>query len=369
MSRLVFHVPSLVGGGAERVWVLMANEMAERGHDVTLLVWNGQGPNARLRADAVHLVDFGMPIVNEGFGKPATIKGLLRTARFLRRHKPDAVYSAPEFANLVMTLALMAAGSKASFFPSVHSASNIPRGALGSQIASRLSALIAWRATRVIAVSAGVARDLEARGLPPQKVAVINNPLPPGIDRVPGAHPWRERLERMGPGPVIATAGRLTPVKDQATLLRAFAGLLAVRPARLVIFGEGPMRAELEALAGTLGIADRVLMPGYVNEPAACYAVADLFVLSSTSEGFGNVLIEAMASGVPVVSTDCLHGPREILDGGRYGPLVPVGDDAALARAMALALDRPVDAALLRERAADFAIDRVGERYAALLAS
>lgn len=367
MARLVFHVPSLVGGGAERVWVLVANEMAARGHDVTLLVWNGDGPNARLRHEAVKLVDFGMPIVNEGFGKPATIRGLLRTVRFIRRHKPDAVYSAPEFANLVITLALILSGSKARFFPSVHSAASIPRGSIGSEIAVALSGLVARRASKVIAVSAGVARDLEKRGLAADKLAVINNPLPPGIDAAAGAHPWQARLAGMSDGPVIATAGRLTPVKDQATLLRAFARLAAERPARLVIFGEGPLRADLEALAGSLGVADRVLLPGYVNDPAACYAVADLFVLSSTSEGFGNVLIEAMAAGVPVVSTDCLHGPREILADGRFGQLVPVGDDAALARAMGQALDHPVAASTLRARASDYSLDRVGERYAALL--
>jgi glycosyltransferase involved in cell wall biosynthesis len=367
MARLVFHVPSLVGGGAERVWVLMANEMAARGHEVTLLVWNAEGPNARLRSEAVRLVDFGMPIVNEGFGKRATIDGLLRMAGFLRHHRPDAVYSAPEFANLVMALALILSRSKARFFPSVHSAASIPRGAIGSQIAVALSALLAKRATRFIAVSGGVARDLEARGLPPGKVAVINNPLPPGLDGLPGVYPWQQRLAAMGGGPVIASAGRLTPVKDQATLLRAFARLAAERPARLVLFGDGPLRAELESLAASLGLAGRVLFPGYVNDPAACYAAADLFVLSSISEGFGNVLIEAMAAGVPVVSTDCLHGPREILGDGRFGPLAPVGDDAALAEAMAEALDHPVSSALLRARAAEFEVGRIGERYAALL--
>jgi glycosyltransferase involved in cell wall biosynthesis len=341
--------------------------MAARGHDVTLLVWNAEGPNARLRSEAVRLVDFGMPIVNEGFGKPATLRGLFRMAGFLRRHRPDAVYSAPEFANLVTALALVLAGSGARFFPSVHAAASIPRGAIGSQLAVMLSGLLAKRATRFIAVSAGVGRDLEARGLPSGKIAVINNPLPPGLDRSPGVHPWQQQLAGLGEGPVIASAGRLTPVKDQATLLRAFARLAAERPARLVLFGEGPLRAELEALAAALGIADRVLFPGYVNDPAACYAAADLFVLSSKSEGFGNVLIEAMAAGVPVVSTDCLHGPREILEGGRFGPLAPVGDDAALAKAMAEALDHPVPSGLLRARAAEFEVGRVGERYAALL--
>jgi glycosyltransferase involved in cell wall biosynthesis len=160
----------------------------------------------------------------------------------------------------------------------------------------------------------------------------------------------------------------MVPVKDHRTLIAAFAKLRARRSARLVIFGYGPLEAELRAYAEELGVSGSVLMPGYVNDPAACYAVADLFVLSSTTEGFGNVLIEAMAAGVPVVSTDAPHGPREILADGRYGPLVPVGDAEALASAMERTLDHPLSAADLKGRAADFAVDVIGDRYEALLA-
>lgn len=366
-KRIVFHVPSLRGGGAERVFVLMANEMARRGHEVTLFTWNGEGPNAALRADNVHLVDLGIPIRGDGFGKPATLGGLWRSARFYRRLRPDAVFSAPEFANLITALALNLGFSKAKFFPSFHAAASIPSNDFGSKIAVLLSGLVAARATKAIAVSAGVGRDIAARGVPTDKVAVINNPLPPAIGRPGQVYPWQADIAALGDGPVIATAGRLVGVKDHKTLLRGFAALLKVRPARLVLFGDGPLRAELEAESRVLGIASRVLFAGYVNDPAACYAAADLFVLSSTSEGFGNVLIEAMAAGVPVVSTDAPHGPREILADGQYGTLVPVGDAEALAIAMGAMLDNPTPAAVLKGRAADFDVERIGDSYAALL--
>lgn len=369
-QRLIFHVPTLGGGGAERVFVLMANALAARGHHVTLFTWNAGGPNAALRSDLVHLVDLGIPVTGGGFGKPRTLAGLWRSAQFYRRHKPDAVFSGPEFANLVTALALNLALSPANFFPSFHAAASIPSNDFGSKIAARLAALVAARATKLVAVSAGIGRDLAARGVPEHKIAVIHNPLPPGIhDGATRTYPWHAELAALGQGPVIVTAGRLTPVKDHRTLLRAFAELRATRPARLVIFGDGPLKSELAAEAARLGIAGSTLLPGYVNDPAACYAVADLFVLSSVSEGFGNVLIEAMAAGVPVVSTDAPHGPREILEDGALGPLVRVGDATALAAAMAMTLDAPTPVASLKARAAEFESDVIADRYESLLKS
>lgn len=366
-KRIVFHIASLRGGGAERVFVLMANELASRGHDVTLFTWNAEGPNAALRSPAVHLVDFGLPIRGEGYGKWATLKGVVRSARLFNRLGPHAVYSAPEFANLVVALALLLARSRARFFPSFHAAASLPSSGLGARMAVWLSTLVAARATKAIAVSAGVGREIVARGFPRSKVVVINNPLPPAVALQGHSHAWQAKLAAMGDGPVIATAGRLVPVKDHRTLLRAFVMLRAGRRARLVIFGEGPLAAELRAYAQESGIGADVLLAGYVNDPTACYAAADLFVLSSTSEGFGNVLVEAMAAGVPVVSTDAPHGPREILDDGRFGALVPVGDAEALAKAMAEMLDHPTSTAILKSRAADFEVEKIGDRYEALL--
>lgn len=366
-KRLVFHTASLRGGGAERVATLVANALAGRGHAVTLFTWNAEGPNAALLSPKVDLVSLDMPIHGEGYGKPATLRGMARSAAFFRKHQPDAVFSAPEFANLVMALALTLAGSKARYFPSFHAAAGLPSNDLGARIAIILSYLVARRATKAIAVSRGIGRDLQARGFPADRVAVINNPLPTQLPPPQARYPWQEQLAAMGDGPVVVTAGRLVPVKDHATLLDAFALLRARRSARLVIFGDGPLENQLRSQAGRLGIANSVLLPGYVNDPTACYSSADLFVLSSVSEGFGNVLIEAMAQGVPVVSTDAPHGPREILADGRYGTLVPVGDALALAAAMDQTLQAPLPAASLQARAADFGIDLIADQYEALL--
>lgn len=365
-KRIVFHMPGLGGGGAERVFVLMANEMAARGHDVTLFVWNAEGPNAELRNPEVKLANLDLPLQGEGFGKLGTLRGLVRSAAFLRRERPDAVFSGPDFANLMMAMALLAGGD-AAFFPSYHAPASLNAKGLGSRIAPALTRLVARRATRAIAVSEGIGRDLVARGFAKERVAVIHNPLPPSRIRSSGPQHWAESLAAMGDGPVIVTLGRLVPVKDHRTLLDAFALLDPARRYRLVIFGEGPEMENLVAQARKLGISDRTLLPGYVNDPVACYVPADLFVLSSINEGFGNVLIEAMAAGVPVVSTDAPHGPREILADGRFGALVPVGDAPALARAIEETLFRPVASDDLRKRAADFGIDIIGDRYEGLL--
>ena len=176
-------------------------------------------------------------------------------------------------------------------------------------------------------------------------------------------HPWFDDR----PCPVILAIGRMKKVKDFSTLLRAFARLLDRRPARLIVLGEGRLRPSLLSLARELGIAEQVDFPGFQENPYAFLAKADLFVLSSRHEALPTVLIEAMACGCPVVSTDCPYGPREILEDGRLGPLVPVGDPEALAEAMARVLDEPPSQDLLRERASFFSVERAVERYEQLL--
>jgi glycosyltransferase involved in cell wall biosynthesis len=223
-------------------------------------------------------------------------------------------------------------------------------------------------AEAIVAVSEGVARALsEVVRLPAERITVIHNPTigPDVADRcaAPVAHPWFEPET----APVIVAVGRLTEQKDFATLLGAFALLRARRDARLLILGEGEERPALTALATQLGIAGDVAMPGFVPDPYPYLARAALFVLSSAWEGLPNSLIEALAAGCPVASTDCPSGPREILAGGRYGALVPVRDPRALAAAMLAALVAPVDRSSLRARAADFSVDRIAEQYLEVL--
>jgi len=220
----------------------------------------------------------------------------------------------------------------------------------------------------VIAVSEGVARGLcRIPGIPPERVTVIYNPVIPADLEVkaaqPVAHPW------LAPGqpPVVLGVGKLKLQKDFSTLLRAFRRVRDRREAHLIIIGEGRRRHHLEDVVRHLGLSADVALPGYQENPFAWMSKASVFVLSSLWEGLPGVLIEAMASGCPVVSTDCPSGPREILLDGALGPLVPVSDDEAMAGAILSVLDAPIEPERLRARAQLFLVDPSVDRYLAVL--
>lgn len=220
------------------------------------------------------------------------------------------------------------------------------------------------RANGVICVSEGVAHDLTRLiGQSGAKISIVRNPtvVPDFYTRFsePTDDPW------FAPGapPFILGAGTLGTVKRFDTLIEAAAVLMQRQNLRLLILGEGKKRAQLEALASRLGIRDRVRLPGFVGNVLPWMRRAAVFVLSSEREGSPNVLTEALACGTPVVATDCPSGPREILDGGRYGPLVPVGDSAALASAIAQVLDAPLPAATLQSAIAEYTLPRACAGY------
>ncbi|MGD9299694.1 MAG: glycosyltransferase, partial [Thiohalocapsa sp.] len=183
---------------------------------------------------------------------------------------------------------------------------------------------------------------------------------------LPCPHPWLDEAAQHA-APVLLGAGRLERQKDFPTLLRAFAALRGERRCRLVLLGEGAWRHRLTAEAAALGVAADLDLPGFQSNPYPFLARARVFVLSSAWEGSPNVLTEAMALGTPVVATDCPSGPREVLADGRFGRLVPVGDAAALAKAMAATLANPLPAAVLQHAVAAYRSDASAAAYAAAL--
>jgi glycosyltransferase involved in cell wall biosynthesis len=281
------------------------------------------------------------------------IAGVLPLTRYLRRRRPRVLVSHMNHCNIAALWAARLAGQGTPVVATVHntlSQTSQHMRNLGERVGPHLLRRFYPWAKKVIAVSQGAANDLVTiGGLSPDLIEVIYNPVITATmladaKKEPG-HPW---FADGGP-PVILGVGRLTRQKDFPTLIRAFERLRRRRPARLLILGEGVERPALTGLVSELQLQGIVDLPGWRPDVLACMARSAVFVLSSAWEGLPTVLIEAMASGTRVVSTDCKSGPREILQNGRLGALVQVGDPDALAHAIEQALDcppaaRPVDA-------------------------
>lgn len=344
--------------------VTLANAFAMRGFNVDLILATAIGPYLKHVSSTVRVVDLKAGRV---------IKALLPLARYLRRERPTALLSAMGHANVVALLARNLARVPVRVVVS-------ERGLISGEraIAKGAAALLSFRlipmlysgADAICTVSKAASYDLAAfASLPLQRVHTLYNPF--DLARIeqwaaePLDHPWFQP----GQPPVVLAIGRLNEAKDFPVLIRAFARLRQQRMARLVILGEGELRPALEAQLAQLGLGvDAVQLPGFVANPYAWLARCSLFALSSRREGLPGALIEAMACGVPVVSTDCLSGPDEILEGGRWGRLVPVGDADALAQAMADTLDLPcTELPNVRQRAADFDQDRAVDAYLRIL--
>ena len=328
-----------------------------------------------LAADPGGLRDLLRPVLL-AWQPPHRLRSLPKLIDYLQSARPDALFSALPTPNLLAVWARRVAGVPTRIVISERDTLSTAIGGARKWRRRYLPPLLKrtyLMADGIVAVSNGVADDLAARtGIPRARITTIYNPV---VDseliaraRQPLDHPW------FAPGepPVVLGVGRLHPQKDFATLIRAFARLRAERPARLVILGAGSSGdaayvAGLKALPARLGVAKDVDLPGFAPNPLAYMSRAAAFALSSVHEGLGIVLIEALACGTPVVSTDCPSGPREILGDGRFGGLVPVGDEAAMAAALRAALDDPPPAELLRSRAGMFTVERAVDRYLELM--
>lgn len=363
-SRGVFvYLPNLKLGGGELSMVRLAEGLAALGVPVTLVVQDDAGPN-ELEVPA------GVARVSLGAGR--SLAAVTRLAALLRRERPGVLLTAFPHSNVLAIAARRLAGGDCRVVVSEHAPISQQAAQMGGWRYRLLPPLVRWaypRADAVVAVSGGV-RDDVARMVPGLVPGVIHNPVLPSdwAQRadMPCGHRWLEDASLA----VVLGVSRLAPVKDLPALVDAFAVVAAARPtARLVIAGDGPERDALRQQIARLGLADRAELVGAVQNPLAWMRRARVFALTSQYEGFGNVLIEALAVGTPVVSTDCPVGPREVLEDGRLGRLVPPGDVAAIAAAITATLDgdaggaTPEDAAAAAQR---FTQDRAARAYLAL---
>jgi glycosyltransferase involved in cell wall biosynthesis len=360
--RVAFFIGFFGGGGIERVMANLAHGFVKQGVKVDLLHDRESSPHLWRMPAETRFIDY----VNAS----SLYKNLPRVIRYLKEEKPTALMTADHYANEVAIVARRIAGGSTRLIVTEHN--QLSRTAQNAtQLKARLAPFAAhflypW-ADEIVAVSQGVATDLaQTASLPPNRIQTIYNPVitPEMLAKAqePVDHPWFNSSEV----PVLLGVGKLEAQKDFPNLIQAFAKVRQLRPARLAILGWGPDRSQLEALIQELGLQDDVELLGYTQNPYAYMSRSSVFVLSSAWEGLPTVLIEAMALGIPVVSTDCKSGPSEILAEGQYGHLTPVGNSDALAEAILQVLagqPRAVDTAWLDQ----FGLEAATNRYLQVL--
>jgi glycosyltransferase involved in cell wall biosynthesis len=362
-SRIAVFLATSGHSGVDRIMRNLIPEIAARGYRVDLLQVREHGPYLETLPANVTRIDLG---------HRHTYSCLPALVRYLRRHRPLLLLSDKDRVNRTALLARWLSGTNTPLIFRLGTTVSINLASRGrfDRWLQRTSIGRLYRfSQRVLVPSRGVADDLSAyTGLSPEKIRVVPSPGIPDdlFDRtlpLPD-HPWFREPEL----PVILSAGELGARKDFATLLRAFTLLRARRPCRLVIIGRGKQREQLLELADTLGIRADVDLPGFVENPYSYMAHADLFAFSSRWEGLGLVLVEALALGTPVVATDCPSGPAEILQHGRFGQLVPVGDPGALARAMEATLDEKKSRDFLQQAATPYTVSAATDAYLSAMA-
>ena len=357
-SRIAFLLATSGHSGVDRAMQLLIPELASRGYRVDLLHVRRHGPYLGDNIPGVNIVDLGTK---------HTYSSLPAVIRYLRKNRPAVLFSDKDRVNRVALLARFLARSKTRLVVSTGTTVSIDL-ANRRPVDRWLQRFSIGRfypfADAVVVPSQGVADDMAAyTGLPREAITVAPRPVIPQALRLNSQpkpdHPWFHNRDV----PLIVSAGELSARKDFETLLRGFAILNSNRPCRLMILGRGKRRDNLLQLAQELGIEKQLELPGFVDSTYPYIAHADLFAFTSRWEGLGFVLLEALAVGTPVVSTDCPNGPSEILQQGKYGKLVPVGDQISLASAMAQTLDNPPPPEKLRAAVSPYTVKAATDGY------
>ena len=357
--KIAVVTPRFAISGVPLAQLRFARALAAAGHAVDLIIGRVDPNLAVPPAPGVRIIVLDVPKVRH-MAAPLW--------RYLRRERPDVVFSAEDHLNTLVTLTAIAARSNAK----ISGSSRVtPFDTYSNRWFTKrwwlkyFSRLSFRRADVLSCVSCDMVGQYRTVFGPSSPHVAIYNIVDDATSRARMAEPLDEPWLVDKVAPVIVAAGTLAPWKGFGDLVEAFA--LLKRDARLIILGEGPLRAELEAQVMRLGLGDRIKLPGFADNILKYFARADLFVLSSHVEGLPNVLVEAMMCGCSVVATDCPTGPREVLEDGRFGTLVPPRDPPALATAIEQALDHPTDPALLAEAVRPFEEKRIIARHFELL--
>jgi glycosyltransferase involved in cell wall biosynthesis len=355
-EEITFLIPSMHGGGAQKVMLLLVNELCKRGWQITLLLSNIEGAYLK-RLDKKIKVIF---LKNQNISA-----NLFEIARYLKHNKPTFFYSSMTYVNAIAGLAVILSRFRGKFILSEHmnlSAKNAHNKTFINKVITRLAKITYKKADVVVCVSQGVQEDLNAVIRNLKKTIVIYNPVEDFFRK-------RSFIDNKFK---IISMGRLEKEKNFTLLIEAFSIMLNKTNSdntELYILGEGKERKDLEALINERQLQDRVFLKGFVEDPGELLSSCDLFVMCSTREGFGNVLVEALSCGLPVISSDCPSGPSEILGGGKFGKLLPVNDKESLANAIIEAINFPNAISTKEERirrANEFSVESIVDKYESL---
>lgn len=356
--KLMIVTPNFNGGGAQRIAVNLANYYSGTGIDVSLLVFNSNGPYKNQVSDAVKLIDIHAPRVRNSFFK---------VRKVIKRHKPTHILSVIRDGNILLGLALLFNRKPILVYREANTLDEIKRHGLFKSFISLVKLKLGYlRANLVIANSNDTKDDLTTHKIKCEnKIKVISNPVLPlnmaALKDEEASHKWFDSKYK-----VILNVGRFHPQKNQTLLIEAFNKVLKKVPeARLLLVGEGGLKNRLEHKIKELELSDYTQILPFQQNPWPYYKAASVFALTSEWEGFGNVIVEALACGTPVVSTDCPGGPRFILDEGKYGLLIKPNDKDELESALIALLTQSIvfkEEDLIR-RAKDFSVENIGGDY------
>jgi len=354
--KICVVTPRFAIAGVPLAQIRFTRALSKRGHEVKLLVGY---------VDPHFVFPKDIEIDVEIFGTPKVRQMLWPLVQYLRAEKPDVIFSAEDHLNTLVLIAAMLAGSKAKISGSSRvtpfdTYSNVPFSK--RWVLKQLARLVMNRADALTCVSKDMVAQYQQVFPSPPHICVYNI-----VDDARSRDRMREAVDHNWlvdkSLPVLVAAGRLAPWKGFNDLIEAVALLAAKRQVRLLILGDGPLRSELQALIEARGLVGAVELVGYVENPLKYFAHADVFVLSSLVEGLPNVLVEAMMCGCTPVATDCPTGPSELLQGGKYGYLVPMRDPVSMAIAIERALDHPISKTLLDEAVTPFEESAVIDRH------
>jgi glycosyltransferase involved in cell wall biosynthesis len=356
-SKIAVFLPHMHNGGAERVVLTLTNYWVALGFRVEIILLQKRGELLSLISKRIKIVDLKVGRVRYA---------LIPLIKILSREKPDIFWVNMWPLTAISILAKVFLPSSTKIFLTEHESLSLARRANGRLLgaASRLTLALTYRfSDGVSGVSDGVVSDIAALArLNVRDVRTLYNPN--HLNGVASAQlGLREKLWGKDQRFNILTVGRLAPEKNHSLLISAFSRIADKINARLIILGDGILRKELEDYVQELELQDRIFFPGFHIDPAPWYQTADLFVLSSDYEGFGNVLVEALSYGLRIISTRCPSGPEEVLQNGQFGLLVPVRDEISLASGILEALKSIPNKEKLVARAQEFAVERVSERY------